>query len=293
MTTQDPMGRGVRAWLQALEQQATYLDDVMAAVAATPQKRTSRVRSWIPALDPFTERRFAPAIAVALLLAVLLGALLVAGAILRDRTPDPDSPPALAAFLIAERSNSAWLGRPLELEVLATGVNSNPIRIARISYFADGAGRYRADVVVDPGTAEEVRRVVLVGEGYSYVGDTSGGGVTTWYADTNQDHVAPYPLLAPYPCSGGWEYVDTAIVLGRVADHIRCGDIARVVDRPFPAGEAWIDRETYLVLKASGGVSLGTSSHVDGPLEVVAIRFRQPAPELFELPAGADPQPRT
>ena len=66
--------------------------------------------------------------------------------------------------------------------------------------------------------------------------------------------------------------------VNRPADHIGCaGDTAST--------EYWIDRETHLVMRrlTSGDPQAGTDVE-----EVVDLEFVDQAPELFQLPDGAD-----
>jgi hypothetical protein len=298
MTTTDRMDGDLRAWLLAEERPATYLDDVRAATVGVRQRRPTGPLSWVPTGMPFAHHPLSIRILVALLaLTMLAGTLAVGAAILRDRAVIPvqtDGPLALQGFQIADRSNDAWIGIALELEVKV----EDPFDMAeeqRMRFFADGAGRFRLERTREFGSsAREFSNSVevtidLVGEGTWYRAETwysaeSGpDGVTRWWDESAQSHFGPYPLQAPFPCSGGWEYVGVGTVVGRATHHLRCtGGNADL--------EAWVDRETFLVLRTVGFHPGGGGL---GDREVVAIAFGPQDPSLFELPAGASPVPRT
>ena len=89
-------------------------------------------------------------------------------------------------------------------------------------------------------------------------------------------------IEVPDECEGGWQYLGVDMILDRPADHLGCpGD--------YGLTESWIDRETHLVMRVTtppGDAQSGTFIE-----EITELQLVEQAPELFELPEGADVRP--
>jgi peroxiredoxin len=220
------------------------------------------------------------AIVVWLLLALVVGLLVVVGALLLR--PDPAE--------LVRRSQAAYEDPPAFTMVLRDPEGQT----AR--FLSDGTGTYRLEA---PGES--------AGSYYLYDGERSGhyeASLDTWGAGladdrggpiwlfnfeftwSNTDYSGPVPVRRILPCEGA-SYLGESLIAGRPTDHVVCADIDM---------EYWLDRETAIILRIEAGPTT-PNWDISGPgiqPVVEAVSFTvgpvDPALMAWSGPAGAYPE---
>ncbi len=185
------------------------------------------------------------------------------------RTPRPLVTPAPAPSALAVPGDLdgfvvgviATLDAPpaVEIETIERGDQ-------RTWYLSDGTGRSRIDHD-DPPSATDPAEVIHAnghryergrGDRYLDVGPTTRSALPDWGLHGG--------------CPTGWSYRGTDLVMGRPAHHLACD-----------LDHYWIDAQWSLVTRHQRDPDvLGYDADLN---EVLDVRFRQPDPDLFELPS--------
>ena len=171
-------------------------------------------------------------------------------------------------------------------EVVVAGSDTKNSGSTQRRVHHDGSGRYRVEWTQEPSYGPP--SIWLVGDDYSYMTETTTDGASVFWrkqpSPGQEGRSGSYPLELPAECESGWQYLGVDLILDRPADHVGC---------PFDFGltEYWIDRETHLVMRLVSPGDPGDPLSGTYVEEVVELQFVDQAPELFELPEGADVRP--